>query len=102
MSEEIILKRLGGPQTDVIRASDGRPLPPGIPRYLVWPAKIPIDKSTLETPIKLIDFGESFLLDDRPQTLHTPLALRAPELLLGDEWDSKVDLWTLGCAVSNA
>jgi serine/threonine-protein kinase SRPK3 len=101
MSEEAVLDKLGSPQTGLVRTSDGQPLPPGMPRYLVWPAENPINRSTLETPIKLIDFGESFLPGDRPQTLNTPLALRAPELLLGDEWDFKADLWTLGCTVSH-
>jgi hypothetical protein len=100
-SEETVLERLGSPQTGLVRALDGQSLPPGMPRYLVWPAKIPIDKSTLKTPIKLIDFGESFLAGDRPRTLRTPLALRAPELLLGDQWDFRADLWTLGCTVSH-
>jgi serine/threonine-protein kinase SRPK3 len=101
MSEKIVLDRLGSPQTGLVRASDGQPLTPGMPRYLVCPAKIPIDEFDLNAPIKLIDFGESFLPDDRPQTSHTPLALRAPEALLGNEWDSRTDLWTLGCTVSD-
>jgi serine/threonine-protein kinase SRPK3 len=101
ISEEALLDRLGSPRTGLIRAFDEGPLPPGIPRYLVWSADTPADKASLETSIKLIDFGESFLPGNRPQTLHTPLALRAPELLLGDEWDSRVDLWASGCAVSD-
>ncbi|KAG9511646.1 kinase-like protein, partial [Aureobasidium melanogenum] len=99
ISEEALLDRLGSPRTGLIRAFDEGPLPPGIPRYLVWPADTPADKASLETSIKLIDFGESFLPGNRPQTLHTPLALRAPELLLGHEWDSRVDLWASGCAM---
>jgi serine/threonine-protein kinase SRPK3 len=100
LSEETLLNRLGSPRTDLVSALDRRPLPPGMPKYLVWPANIPLDKSSLEAPIKLIDFGESFLPDYKPQTLHTPLALRAPELLLGENWDARADLWTLGCTVS--
>jgi serine/threonine-protein kinase SRPK3 len=101
MSEEAVLDRFESPETGVVRALDGQPLPPGMPRSLVWPAKIPIDKSSLDNPIKLIDFGESFLPNSKPQTLHTPLALRAPEILLGQEWDFRADLWTLGCTVSD-
>jgi serine/threonine-protein kinase SRPK3 len=100
LSEKPLLKRLGSPQTGLVRVLNGGTLPPGMPEYLVWPANTPVDKSSLETPIKLIDFGESFLPGGRPQTLHTPLALRAPELLLEDNWDHKADLWTLGCTVS--
>jgi hypothetical protein len=75
MSEEAVLDKLGGPQTGVIRASDGRPLPPGMPRYLVWPAKIPFDKASLNTPIKLIDFGKSFVPGGKPDTLRTPASI---------------------------
>jgi serine/threonine-protein kinase SRPK3 len=100
LSEETLLNRLGRPRTNLVSTLDGRPLPPGMPKYLVWPADTLVDKSNVETPIKLIDFGESFLPGERPQSLHTPLALRAPELLLGDKWDHRADLWTLGCTVS--
>jgi serine/threonine-protein kinase SRPK3 len=110
LSEETLLNRLGNPHTGLVRTLDGKPLPPGMSKYLVWPANpainksnldTAINKSNLDTPIKLIDFGESFLPGDKPQTLHTPLALRAPELLLGDQWDHRADLWTLGCTVSD-
>lgn len=101
ISEEALLHRVESPRTGPVRALDEGPLPPGMPRYLVWPARTLADKASLETLTKLIDFGESFLPGNRPQTLHTPLALRAPELLLGVDWDSRVDLWTSGCAVSH-
>lgn len=102
MSEKALLAKLGTPRKSLIRASNQGPLPPGMPKYLVWPTDTFAGMSDLETPTKIIDFGESFLPGDRPQHLHTPLALRAPELLLGDEWDFRVDLWALGCAVSDA
>jgi serine/threonine-protein kinase SRPK3 len=28
-----------------------------------------------------------------------PESLRAPEVLIGAEWDTKVDIWNLGCLV---
>ena len=30
----------------------------------------------------------------------TPLGLRAPEVVLGGEWNESVDIWTFGCMVS--
>ena len=30
-----------------------------------------------------------------------PLSLRAPEVILGCEWDTSVDIWNLGCLVSH-
>ena len=100
LSEELLLERLGKPETNPVNRAEGRPLAVGMPRYLVWPATIRIEDSSLENPTKLIDFGESFMPFDKPTTLHTPLAVRAPELLLEQDWNIRVDLWSLGCMVS--
>ena len=67
-----------------------------VPRYLVRPASFPITKSMVNNPIRIIDFGQSFLPEDKPDTLHTPMAFRAPEVLLGLDWDYRVDLCSLG------
>jgi serine/threonine-protein kinase SRPK3 len=29
----------------------------------------------------------------------TPLGLRAPEIIQGQPWDDKIDIWALGCLV---
>ena len=100
VSEKLLLARLGKPETNPVNRAEGKPLAVGMPRYLVWPASIRIEDSSLENPTKLIDFGESFMPSDKPTTLHTPLAVRAPELLLEQDWDIRVDLWSLGCMVS--
>jgi len=31
----------------------------------------------------------------------TPTALRAPELIARDLWDSSIDVWALGCLVTS-
>jgi len=31
----------------------------------------------------------------------TPIALRAPELIYRDLWDSSIDVWALGCLVAS-
>ena len=28
-----------------------------------------------------------------------PVALRAPEVIVGAKWDTKADIWNLGCVV---
>lgn len=45
--------------------------------------------------IKIIDFGEAFFADSSPRTLHTPLSVRAPEVVFGDPLDRQVDLWSM-------
>lgn len=100
LSEEMLHEKLGNPQTAPVSRSGNIPRLMGMPEYLVWPVSFPVDGSWSESPTKLIDFGESFTPSNKPQTLHTPLALRAPELLFEDKWDLRSDLWSLGCMVS--
>lgn len=33
-------------------------------------------------------------------TYLTPIALRPPEFILGQQWDTSVDIWSMGCMVS--
>ncbi|KAI4716975.1 kinase-like protein [Aureobasidium sp. EXF-10727] len=100
LSENMLFENYGHPRTGPVNRADGSPLEPGVPEYLVWPARFPIPDLALEKhPIKLIDFGESFFLHGKPKTLHTPIAVRAPELLFEDEYDLRADLWTLGCTM---
>ncbi|PVH92439.1 kinase-like protein, partial [Periconia macrospinosa] len=71
-----------------------------VPRYLVNLTQYPLDQSS-ESPltIKLIDFGQAFTLDSKPETLEHPLHLTAPELALGQEFDHRTDLWSAGCLI---
>lgn len=73
---------------------------PGLPEYIVRPTSFPVDLSTSVQPIKIVDFGESFLSDNVPVMLHTPLPVRAPEIIFGEKFDFRVDLWSMGCMVS--
>ncbi|KAK7691208.1 hypothetical protein QCA50_006311 [Cerrena zonata] len=46
---------------------------------------------------KLIDFGSANTLARRWAAVLQPLALRAPEVIVGADWDTKVDVWNLSC-----
>lgn len=74
-----------------------------MPSYLVQPTSFLVDsvrESLRSSPIvKIIDFGESFFDDQAPVKLHTPLAVRAPEVVFGDRIDHRVDMWSMGCLV---
>lgn len=101
LPEEELSKKLGKPRVGPVSRPDGEPLKPGMPEYLVWPARLPANDPNFEkSSVKLIDFGESFMSDNKAETLHTPLVLRAPEVLFQDEYDLRVDYWSLGCTVS--
>ncbi|KAF9893864.1 hypothetical protein FE257_010034 [Aspergillus nanangensis] len=88
---------LGKPEIGFVRRRDGKDLEPGIPEYIVKPTlSLTNSWDTVQT-IKIIDFGESFLPTVVPQTLHTPLSVRAPEVIFQDRIDYRVDLWSMGC-----
>ena len=101
LGEEEFFQKLGNPETGLIRRKDGKPLEPGMPKYLVRPTSYPADLSVLSYPIKIVDFGESFLDNDTHDKLHTPLPVRAPEIIFGEKFDYRVDLWSMGCMVSS-
>ncbi|KAH8919547.1 kinase-like protein [Atractiella rhizophila] len=57
---------------------------------------LPLD-SLLEGTYNLIDFGAAHPMPPRGSHTIQPPALRAPEVLLGAEWDTKADVWSVGC-----
>ncbi|KAJ4354308.1 uncharacterized protein N0V89_006042 [Didymosphaeria variabile] len=96
ISEAELLSNLGKPETAEIVSEESSD--PNLPRYLVRPSTFRVTNNKAPD-IRLIDFGEAFTKANKPQTLHTPLALRAPEVLFEDEWDHRVDLWSAGCTI---
>ncbi|KAF2822686.1 kinase-like protein [Ophiobolus disseminans] len=87
------------PEIGVVARKDGKPLEPGLPAYLVRPTSYPADVCLRQQQIKIIDFGESFSTNDVPETLHTPLCIRASEVIFGEKLDYRVDLWSAGCMI---
>jgi serine/threonine-protein kinase SRPK3 len=100
LRKDEFFQKLGNPEIGLLRRKDGGKLEPGMPKYLVRPTSYPENTSLSLHPIKIIDFGESFLNNDMPVTLHMPLPIRAPEVIFGAKLDFRVDLWSMGCTVS--
>lgn len=98
-TEQQFTEMLGNPEIGHVRRSDGKDLEPGIPRYIVRPTLCWIHSWNSAQSIKIIDFGESFSDTTVPQTIHTPLPVRAPEVIFQDHIDYRVDLWCMGCMV---
>ncbi|KAL6710042.1 hypothetical protein ACN47E_009833 [Coniothyrium glycines] len=99
LTEAELLEKLRNPEIGTVTRKDGKPLDPNVPAYLVRPTSYPADESLTQQHIKIIDFGESFSDDDPPDTLHTPLCIRAPEVIFGEKLDHHVDLWSAGCMI---
>jgi serine/threonine-protein kinase SRPK3 len=49
--------------------------------------------------VNLYYHSAQFVSDQTTDNI-TPLGLRAPEVVLGGEWNESVDIWTFGCMVS--
>ncbi len=92
---------LGTPEIGQVRQLNGGQPEPGIPDYLVRPSSYSSVIRSLPELVKIVDYGESFLDNDTPETLSTPLCFRAPEVVLGDEFDPRVDIWSMGCLVGS-
>lgn len=98
-TEETFIKMLGKPEIGYVRRRDGRDLGPYMPGHIVRPTSWGAYSWKSTQTVKLIDFGESFFSPAAPQTLHTPLSVRAPEVIFQDRIDHRVDLWSMGCMV---
>lgn len=98
-TEQQFTGMLRKPEIGHVRRRDGKDLEPGIPRYIVRPTSYWMPSWNSAQSIKIVDFGGSFLGTRVPQTLHTPLPVRAPEVIFQDHIDCCVDLWSMGCMV---
>ncbi|KJA15817.1 hypothetical protein HYPSUDRAFT_58602 [Hypholoma sublateritium FD-334 SS-4] len=47
--------------------------------------------------IQLTDFGTATMVDGPHADIIQPYALRAPEVILGNGWNTSADIWNLGC-----
>ncbi|PLB46017.1 kinase-like protein [Aspergillus steynii IBT 23096] len=88
VSEHEFIKILGKPDIGHVHRTDGKNLGPGVPEYIVKPART--TSWPLPHTVKIIDFGESFLQHNFPPTLHTPLVVRAPEVIFHDRLDYRL------------
>lgn len=98
-TEAAFFEILGQPELGWVERRDGKDLEPGVPAYIVKPTSYGTRSWNSTQSIKIIDLGESFLSTAAPHTLHTPLSVRAPEVIFQDQIDHRVDLWSMGCMV---
>ncbi|KAF4455191.1 hypothetical protein F53441_2429 [Fusarium austroafricanum] len=99
ISERELLRRLGEPEMGPVTRSDGKPLEHNVPTHVVRPACFSLEFMPFSPSVKIIDFGEAFFNNRPPKTLHTPLSVRAPEVVFGDQLDLRVDLWSAACLI---
>ena len=81
---------------------DGGSLGDNIPRRLVksvdWPGW-PHEDDEEDEDIRVIDIGEAFTQNTKPERLAQPGGLQAPETIFTAEFDCRIDLWRAGLIV---
>jgi len=98
-SDTDLLGTLSKPKISDVVASSGYSLTAQVPKYLVLPTSSPsVVRDFKCCQVKLVDFGEAFLLGQQRQ-IRCPLVFRAPEAVLTSQWDLQADIWSLGCTV---
>ncbi|KNZ73335.1 Serine/threonine-protein kinase SRPK1, partial [Termitomyces sp. J132] len=101
---EKIYEHLGKPRKQTVKRTDGNPVTPSAPTYVVKPLHpLLLARRLLDSDycsIKITDFGESFLATDTDKRfLNTPIAFAAPETIFRDSISPKVDIWALACLI---
>lgn len=85
----------------MVSSLDGRFSVANIPSYIVRPARFPkLDILQSSPSVRIIDFGEALLDNGVPSILHTPPSVRAPEIIFGDVFNRRVDLWSASCLIN--
>ena len=99
-SDADLLRSIGEPKTSDVIASSGYSLTAQVPKYLVLPASRPAAaQDSKSCQVKLVDFGEAFLVGQQQRQIRCPLVFRAPEVVLTSQWDLQIDIWSLACTV---
>ncbi|KAK8229403.1 kinase-like domain-containing protein [Phyllosticta capitalensis] len=103
LDEHEFCEKFGEIDTYNMKRKDGKPIGPGVPRYLVLPGAFPKFFLPLSNDIngKIVDFGESFLKEKAPETVDTTQCLKPPEVMFGDPLDHRLDMWSMGCLKSH-
>lgn len=57
-------------------------------------------KSISDTIVKVIDFGSSSFIHDTLSSYIQSRSYRAPEVIMGCNYDYKIDIWSLGCILA--
>ena len=57
-------------------------------------------KSYSPVEVKVVDLGNSCFVHDNLGTYVQSRSYRAPEVILGNGYDTKIDIWSVGCIIA--
>lgn len=108
---EVTIACVGYPVSEPVLSLDDKPREKGLPARMyqsaIWPGffrsdysdEDPADMRQHTFNIRLYDFGQSFFHGKEPEILMQPKMMKAPEGILTDKFDYRVDLWSIGYVV---
>ena len=98
-SIEKLYEELGEPSKEPVFAYNRGPLSPSAPEHLYEKADLTRLIKYRTGNLKIVDFGESFFLNDVPEGLGTPARFCSPELMLEKKCSKASDVWALACTI---
>ncbi|KAI1774324.1 kinase-like domain-containing protein [Hypoxylon cercidicola] len=100
LSEDELIKMMGEPDCFGIETESGLPTPKA-PEYCVVSPSDFWSKEISTKSIAVIDFGESFFIDDPPASTGIPSQYGAPEVIFepGITLGRPSDIWSLACTL---
>lgn len=94
-----LYERLGPPARQIVNREDGAKVGPEAPPYAVPPATLLDLIGSPVGEISILDFGEASFTSEPRQHWNTPLALQAPEALLGEPVGQPAEIWAFACTI---
>jgi Protein kinase domain len=70
------------------------------PENILLSSPISYRRNLHQLDIRLVDFGSSCYVTDTLTTYIQSKAYRAPEVIVGGKYDSKIDIWSAGCVLA--
>ncbi|KAJ8096821.1 protein kinase [Lipomyces tetrasporus] len=100
-SDQDVYELLGSPVTDRVRLFSGElNNMTSAPEYLVAPANLPnLESKWLAEKILLVDFGQSFMLQQPHNDVGFTMSYCAPEVYFDGKRTVWSDIWALGCMI---
>lgn len=97
-SDEDLWRELGGKPVTVPYGGE-EPRPAHLPKYLVRAAEWAAWVDSPWEDICLVDWGESFPINETRSSIRQPWNMRAPEGFFLQSYDRYLDIWRAGCVV---
>lgn len=99
LTEKSLFEILEHPETEKVVRLDGRPLDKGVPKQMVQRASWDDWTDEDHEDLRITDLGEAFRHGEEPLRLAQPGPLKAPEAILMNHFDYRIDLWRAGIMV---